>query len=234
MRRPGDSFGHELSEFTDIDQHLLHPRPQDPGATMLILHVANLDDTIAALKNAGGEIVSSEGKPVAVGGKRAIIARDPEGYLLELIESEPAESSVGITVASLENTRRFYEGLLGFKITSPAKYENEDLKLMGLTKGEYRVSSALVPGTSVRFEFYEYRRLTGADAPQPVHYRFQDPGAPQGQFHVRDLDHLLDESKKRGVPFLSKDQKPIERAFGRFVFVIDPDGVFVELVQPKQ
>jgi catechol 2,3-dioxygenase-like lactoylglutathione lyase family enzyme len=69
--------------------------------------------------------------------------------------------------------------------------------------------------------------------PHSVRYRIQDPGAPQFQFRVRDLDHLLEESKLRGVPFVSVGQKPIERAFGRFVFVTDPDGVLVEFVHPK-
>jgi catechol 2,3-dioxygenase-like lactoylglutathione lyase family enzyme len=62
----------------------------------------------------------------------------------------------------------------------------------------------------------------------------QDPGAPQFQFRVHDLDRLLEESKRRGVPFVSVGRKPIERAFGRFVFVTDPDGVLVEFVHPKR
>jgi catechol 2,3-dioxygenase-like lactoylglutathione lyase family enzyme len=182
--------------------------------------------------------VSVDGKPVSYGGTRAAVARDPDGYLLELIESPKVGAAIGVTVANLEATRRFYEDLLGFKITSPAKFESKALKLVGLTQGEYRVSSALVPGTSIRVEFYEFRKLATSTGeritPQPVRYRMQDPGAPQFQFRVRDLDPLREESKRRAVPFLSVGQKPIQRAFGRFVFVTDPDGVLVEFVHPKQ
>lgn len=63
--------------------------------------------------------------------------------------------------------------------------------------------------------------------------RFQDPGAPQFQFRVRDLDTLITASRRAGVPFVSTGQQPIQRPFGRFVFVTDPDGVFVEYVHPK-
>ncbi len=238
MRMPGGDFGHELSEFSEIDQKNIRANLWDPGATMLILNVSNLDASLDALKKAGGEVVSVDGKPVRYGSTRAAIARDPDGYLLELIESPQTGAAIGVAVANLENTRRFYEDLLGFKIQSPAGFENKAVKLVGLTQGEYRVSSALVPGTSIRIEFYEFRKMARSGGerinPQPVRYRIQDPGAPQFQFRVRDLDRLLEESKQRGVPFVSVDQKPIQRAFGRFVFVTDPDGVLVEFVHPKQ
>ncbi len=238
MRIPGVNFGHELSEFTGIEQKAVRANPWDPGATMLIMNVGNLDASLDSLKKAGGEVLSSEGKPVSYGGTRAVIVRDPDGYLLELIESPKAAAAIGLTVGDIEATRRFYEDFLGFRIESPARFEDKALKLVGLTQGQYRVSSALVPGTSIRVEFYEFRKIAKSRRdqiePRPVRYRIQDPGAPQFQFRVRDLDHLLEESKRRGVPFVSVGQKPIERAFGRFVFVTDPDGVLVEFVHPKQ
>jgi len=232
MRIPGVDFGHELSEFSEIDRRPIRANLWDPGATMLILNVANLDETLDRLKKAGGQIVTTGSKPVKLHGTRAVIVRDPDGCLLELIESPAPGAAIGLTVANMENTRRFYEDLLGFKLQSPAGFENRAVKLAGLTRGEYRVSSALVPGTSIRLEFYEFRNIAGSA--HPIRYRFQDPGAPQFQFRVRDLDALIEEAKKRGVPFVSIGQKPIERPFGRFIFVTDPDGVFVEFVHPRK
>jgi len=237
MTIPGVYFGHELSEFSGVEQRAIRANLWDPGATMLILNVDHLEASLDALKKAGGEIVSAEGKPVSLDGTRAVIARDPDGYLLELIESPKPGAAIGVTVAKVEQTHRFYEDLLGFKIQSPVRFENKALKLAGLSGGEYRVSSALIPGTSIRIEFFEFRKVSGPAGeritPHSVRYRIQDPGAPQFQFRVRDLDHLLEESKRRSVPFVSVGQKPIERAFGRFVFVTDPDGVLVEFVHPK-
>jgi catechol 2,3-dioxygenase-like lactoylglutathione lyase family enzyme len=232
MKLPGVELGHELTEFTGIEQKAIRADLWDPGASVLILNVGNLDAALDLLKKSGGQIVSMEGKPVRVGGTRAVLARDPDGFLLELIESSKPERAIGVTVANLEATRRFYEDLLGFKIHTPARFENKALKLLGLTQGEYRVSSALVPGTSIRMEFYEFRKVTPS-APEPVRYRIQDPGALQLQLRVRGLDDLLEQSKKAGARFVSVDQKPIQAATSSRVFIADPDGNFAELVQPK-
>ena len=228
MKIPGVEFGHELSEFSGIDQTTILANLWNPGATMLILNVASIDSALEALMKAGGDIVSIGGS-ARIANTRAVIGRDPDGYLLELIESPHPGGAIGLSVTNLEKTRRFYEDLLGFKIQTPAKFESNRREFLGLRRGEYRVSSALVPNTSIRIEFYEFR---GVEA-QPVRYRFQDPGAPQFQFRVSDLDRLLQESKRRNVPFVSAGQRPIQRPFGRFVFVTDPDGVFVEFVQPN-
>ena len=161
MTIPGVPFGHELSEFWDIEQKTIRASLWDPGATMLILNVDRLDASLDALKKAGGEIASGEGKPVSLDGTRAVMARDPDGYLLELIESPKPGAAIGVTVANIEQTRHFYEDLLGFKIKSPTRFENKALKLVGLSGGEYRVSSALIPGTSIRIEFFEFRKVAG-------------------------------------------------------------------------
>jgi predicted enzyme related to lactoylglutathione lyase len=172
MTVPRVSVGHELSEFSGIEQKAIRANLWDPGATMLILNVDHLDTSLDALKKAGGEIVSGEGKPVSLDGTRAVIARDPDGYLLELIESPKPGAAIGVTVANVEQTRRFYEDFLGFKIQSPARFENKALKIVGLSGGEYRVSSALIPGTSIRIEFYELRNIAGPAGNGSPHTRF--------------------------------------------------------------
>ena len=229
MRLPGAAFGHELSEFTGIDQRTVRANIWDPGATMSIFHVRDIDRVVTALKEAGAEIITRGGAPVRVGGVRAVVARDPDGHLVQAVESATSGAAIGITVADLAATRRFYEDVLGFRLETPAGFEREARDLLGMTTGEYRVSAALVPGTSIRLELYEFRGLPKT----PVRWRFQDPGSPQFQFRVRSMDALLAASQRVGVPFVSAGQKPIQRAFGRFVFVTDPDGVFVEYVHPK-
>jgi len=229
MNLAGAPFGHELSEFTGIDQRTVRADIWNPGATMSIFHVRDVDRVVSALKEAGAEIITRGGAPVSVGGVRAVVARDPDGHLVQAVESGASGAAIGITVTSLAATRRFYEDVLGFKFETPAGFEREARDLLGMTTGEYRVSAALVPGTSIRIEFYEFRGLPST----PVRWRFQDPGSPQFQFRVRDMDALLAASQRVGVPFVSAGQKPIQRPFGRFVFVTDPDGVFVEYVGPS-
>ena len=228
MKLSGAEFGHELSEFTGIEQKQVRANAWDPGATMSIFYVRDLDRVLAGLKSAGAEIVTRGGAPVRVGQARALVARDPDGHLLEVIESATSGAAIGLTVADLDATRRFYEGLLGFTIETPARFESDARGLLGMETGEYRVSAALVPGTSIRLEFYEFKGVPVT----PARWRFQDPGSPQFQFRVRDLDALLDRSRRANVSFVSAGQRPIQRPFGRFVFVTDPDGVFVEYVHP--
>jgi len=229
LRLPGAAFGHELSEFLDIDQRPVRADIWAPGATMSIFHVRDVDRVVTALKKAGAEIITRGGMPVRVGQVRAVVARDPDGHLVQAVESATSGAAIGLTVTNLPATRRFYEDVLGFRLETPAAFERDARDLLGMDTGEYRVSAALVPGTSIRIEFYEFRGLPST----PVRWRFQDPGAPQLQFRVRDLDALLAVSRRAGVPFVSAGQKPIQRAFGRFVFVTDPDGAFVEYVEEK-
>jgi hypothetical protein len=51
---------------------------------------------------------------------------------------------------------------------------------------------------------------------------------------VRELDPLINGLKEAGYAFVSVGGKPIQRAFGRFVFALDPNGVLVEFVEPSQ
>ncbi len=78
-------------------------------------------------------------------------------------------------------------------------------------------------------EFYEFKDVSAS----PVRLRIQDPGAPQLQLRVRALDQLINDVQKAGYVFVSVGAKPIQRAFGRFVFAIDPNGVLVEFVEPR-
>jgi catechol 2,3-dioxygenase-like lactoylglutathione lyase family enzyme len=230
MKLPGADFGHELSEFTGIEASQVRADFWQPGASMSIFYVTNFDATLAALKKAGGELVTHDGAPIKRANVRMLVARDLDGHLVEIIESTKAGAAVGLSVADLKATRRFYEDLLGFKIETPAGYTKNASGLYGMDRGEYRVSTTVVPGTSIRLEFYDFKGVPAT----PVRWRFQDPGAPQFQFRVRDLDSLIEKSKLAKVPFVSAGQKPIQRAFGRFVFVTDPDGVFVEYVHPSR
>jgi catechol 2,3-dioxygenase-like lactoylglutathione lyase family enzyme len=169
--------------------------------------------------------------------------RDPDGYLVQVIQASSDSLShasgsdavvgaaIGLTVSDLDKERAFYTSMLGFDIhSSPAfRADKPVLDLMGLRNGRLRVSSAYVPGTGARVEFYEFKDVSAS----PVRLRIQDPGAPQLQLRVRALDQLINDVQKAGYVFVSVGAKPIQRAFGRFVFAIDPNGVLVEFVEPR-
>ena len=78
----------------------------------------------------------------------------------------------------------------------------------------------------------EFALPAGVNPATPFAWRLQDVGSPQLQFEVRGLDALIARTAAAGYRFLSVGAKPIQRAFGRFVFAIDPDAVLVEFVEP--
>ncbi len=248
MRLPNAPFGLELSEFNDIENRALRPNMWDPGATTLILEVRDIDAVVTATRKVGAPIVTLSASPVSVatarGQSRSILIRDPDGYLIQVVQAPEASLShvggldtvigaaIGLSVTDLKRERAFYNEILGFDIHSAAGFKEDKavLDLLGLRKGRFRLSAAYVPGTRARIEFYEFRDVSGS----PVRLRIQDPGAPQLQLRVRELDRLIDEVKRGGYSFVSVGAKPIQRAFGRFVFALDPNGVLVEFVEPSQ
>jgi catechol 2,3-dioxygenase-like lactoylglutathione lyase family enzyme len=246
LRLPNAPFGLELSEFNDIESRALWPNFWDPGATTLILEVRDINAVLGAIRKAGAAIVTLSARPLEIGTTRerarSILVRDPDGYLIQVIQAAPASlraegadavvgAAIGVSVSDLDQERAFYSGILGFDIHAAADFRSDKavLDLIGLRKGRLRLSTAYIPGTRARVELYEFKDVSGS----PVRLRIQDPGAPQLQLRVRDLDALIQRVKEAGYVFVSVGAKPIQRAFGRFVFVLDPNGVLVEFVEPS-
>ena len=150
MISPGMELGpRKLTEFTGIEQKTIRGGylrdPRVPADTAMIIRYRSLnarpaEESLAARSRIEYRRQTRQRERCT----RAVLARDPDGYLLELIESPKPEAAIGVTVSNPEATRRFYEDLLGFRIHTPARFETKALKLLGLTHGEYRVSSALV------------------------------------------------------------------------------------------
>jgi hypothetical protein len=107
------------------------------------------------------------------------------------------------------------------------------LRLHGLAGDTLTETTLSIPGTAVTVVLSEFAPRAGTTpAPRRFEWRLQDVGSPQFQLEVSGLDALIDRTKNAGYRFLSVGAKPIQRAFGRFVFAIDPDGVLVEFVEP--
>ena len=247
MRLPNAPFGLELSEFNDIEARTVRPNLWDPGATTLILEVRDIDAVLTAIRKAGAPIVTLSSEPVNIGTarerRRSILVRDPDGYLIQVLQATTDSlrqadgndavigAAIGLSVSNLQQERAFYSDILGFAVDSTGAFKSDKaaLDLIGLRKGRFRLSAAYVPGTRARVEFYEFKDVSGS----PVRLRIQDPGAPQLQLRVRELDQLIGRVQAAGYTFVSIGAKPIQRAFGRFVFALDPNGVLVEFVEPR-
>src|SRR5207249_2659146 len=110
----------------------------------------------------GAPVVTLGGAPVTTQGGRAMLVRDPDGCLIEVRQAPPAsisqstapgdviETSIGMTVASRERAREFYQTLLGFTVIATRTAGAADLRLRGLSRGALTETAMTVPGTPVR------------------------------------------------------------------------------------
>jgi catechol 2,3-dioxygenase-like lactoylglutathione lyase family enzyme len=245
MRVGNTPFGLELSEFFDVARADRLANAWDPGASKLIFAVRDLDVVIARLKERRSPVVTIGGVAVNTPDGRAILARDPDGYLVEVRQASAAaasaakapgeviETAIGIAVARRERALAFYQRLLGFEVGGTRRGDEAQLRLNGVRAGTLTQTEMTIPGTAITVVLAEFVRPANATpAAMPFAWRIQDVGAPQFQLEVAGLDGLLERTTRAGSRFLSVGGKPIQRPFGRFVFAIDPDGVLVEFVEP--
>jgi catechol 2,3-dioxygenase-like lactoylglutathione lyase family enzyme len=246
MRAPNTVFGLELAEFFDIPRDERRSNAWDPGASMLMFQVRDLDAIVARLRQRKAPIVTLGGTPLATPAGRSLLVRDPDGYLVRLTQASPATvadaresgeiiaTSIGVTVASARASLAFYRDLLGFEVQAPRSADAAELALCGLADGKMTVTTATIPGTGIAVVFSEFEVPACAAAPpNPFRWKIEDVGAPQFQLQVDGLDALLTRTRGAGYGFLSVAGRPIQRPFGRFVFAKDPDNVLVEFVEPE-
>jgi catechol 2,3-dioxygenase-like lactoylglutathione lyase family enzyme len=245
IRLPAAGFGFELTHFGAIElKSAAPPKFSDPGAGSLAVQVRDLDPILAALKKAGATIVSNGGRAVQInsdGVKRAIVARDPDGFLLGVAEmaAPPADAPAGnvigasmcLTVADMHATVKFYRDLLGYSFEGSMDFLNQHaiLDAAGVPgTAQFRKMSAIVPGTRARMNFYEFKGVPRA----PFHMRVPDPGTPAVALQVNDLPGLLERMKPSHVPIISAGGKMAQFSGNiRNIFVEDPNGFKIELFE---
>jgi methylmalonyl-CoA/ethylmalonyl-CoA epimerase len=81
----GTNLTWQFTEFKDIDRKPYRLRIPDPGAPALGLQVRDLDAATAAVKAAGGSVIT-QGGSAGLGGGRVAFVRDPSGVLVELAQ----------------------------------------------------------------------------------------------------------------------------------------------------
>jgi lactoylglutathione lyase len=137
----------------------------------------------------------------------------------------------GLTVRSLERSVAFYRDVLGFEEAfawNPrAPYIAE---LVGYPTVDLHAAILRIPGSDVFLELLEYRGVDGAAA---VDSGNANPGTAHIAFAVDDLDTLYAELTAKGVDSISPPVTPTigPNKGGRAVYMIDPDGFRVELIQ---
>src|SRR5262249_25679715 len=103
--------------------------------------------------------------------------------------------------------------------------------MFGLPEAELRWMVGRPPTMRTGVEIVEVKKAAG----KPVERRIQDPGAFTLVLIVRALDPIVARLKMMGAPIVTTGGLPVDVPFngrGRGIVVKDPDGHFVELVQP--
>jgi catechol 2,3-dioxygenase-like lactoylglutathione lyase family enzyme len=98
MDVPTSGLRVEFIEFKGVDRRAVRSNLQDPGSTRMQIQVRDVDATIAALKTAGGVVVSTGGNTVDLPGRggattKVAIVRDPNNLFLVLLQAAPARGN---------------------------------------------------------------------------------------------------------------------------------------------
>ena len=169
---------------------------------------------------------------------RFIIVRDPDGFFVELLQTDPlpAGASAGnvvtgrfrTTAVNADQTVRFYRDTLGFPLPDVRPF-GDDAVLGGMTGlgiARTRMAIGAVPGSSVVFEVLEFNQVERTRSRADIH----GIGASMLRLKVGDIDAVFAKIKAAGgtpvtpQPVTLKDNR-------RMVIVEDLDGLFVQLWQ---
>jgi catechol 2,3-dioxygenase-like lactoylglutathione lyase family enzyme len=140
-------------------------------------------------------------------------------------------------VQDLDKSLDFYSDLLGVNAsgTAPRPFGADPalLNFLGTPADQVRFQSLRIPGSTMSVEIVDFKDVDR----KLLHPRLQDPGAVRLILLVRDIDTLLAHLKQKGVPVVTAGGLPVNitpsGAKARAAIVKDPDGFFIELMQPE-
>lgn len=139
----------------------------------------------------------------------------------------------GITVSNLERSLAFWQDVLGFELSHTAHQKGELAEeITGVAGAEIKLAVLKTPGGH-KIELLEY--LAPPDRKR-VHLRPCDVGSVHIALLIDDLDAVLQRIAASGWKAAGKPQilESGPNAGKRVIYVRDPDGATIELMQsPK-
>jgi catechol 2,3-dioxygenase-like lactoylglutathione lyase family enzyme len=145
-------------------------------------------------------------------------------------QSQVVGAIMGLTVRDMDETLKYWNGVLAMEMPAAGKWENDQatLDLLGLPKGaSYRLSSGVISGSPARIEFIEIKGVPR----KTFDLRVTDAMACGMAIRIGHIRDVLAKIKANGGRVLSKDEALVEWSDTvRNVFVKDPNGLNLELV----
>jgi catechol 2,3-dioxygenase-like lactoylglutathione lyase family enzyme len=137
---------------------------------------------------------------------------------------------VSVTVNDIDRSLVFYHELLGLPILGRGEEKGTDVaRVTGLGGAHFRYAD-LDLGSGQILELLQYLYPRGTPLKQSVH----DPGSGHLALRVDDIQEVLRRMNQAGVSARSEPvtlEEPLWWQGATCVYVTDPDGVTVELVE---
>jgi len=135
---------------------------------------------------------------------------------------------IGLCVSDCERSLQFYRDVLGFRYLSELQLAGEPSStLLQLPDVELRAIYLERDGTRIELLHYPVPGHQGDGAPRPMNQL----GLTHLSLRVDDLGGLLASLRAAGVRILDRTRIDIPAFEAGAVFVTDPDGTLIELVQ---
>ena len=137
-------------------------------------------------------------------------------------------SHIGVCVSDWRRSLRFYCDLLGFRYVNELELEGEpSATLLQLEGVRFRAIYLEREGVVIELLAYDAPETLGDAVPRPMNRL----GITHFSLLVDDLDAFLAELAAAGVAVLQETRIEIPEAKTRAIFVTDPDGARIELVE---
>jgi len=134
---------------------------------------------------------------------------------------------VGIVVRDLEDSRNFYEKLLGLKVYKDSHEEGQFInEVLGLEKVRVQTVKLKTPEGGIVELLYYYSPLSPRINPRKIH----ETGITHLAVTVENLDQEYERLRQAGVMFNSPPKYSSD-GYAKVAFCQDPDGNFIELVE---
>jgi glyoxylase I family protein len=140
-------------------------------------------------------------------------------------------SHIGICVTDLDRSIRFYTQVFGFAQLYQLDFDNNEVAATMEQEGKFR--SAMLIRDDIRIELLQWVDVatTGSGERKPM----TELGFTHLSFRVQDVDGLTDAILAAGGTLVESTRTVLgdveDPTSGRFIYLTDPDGTRIELMQ---
>ncbi len=213
-------------------------RPCDIGYRRMGLRVADFDDVMARMRARGAPFVS---EPESYAGGRRACIRDPNGVCLEIMEEDiPASPgverrtladgsrvrtrSLTLSVSSLEQAERYFDGVLGMERSGVTLHTPEMEGMWGLEGAHARTT--LLTCDDFFLELVEYLSPKGRARPEDQH--IGDAGIWHFALGFRKAKYVKQAYREACTAGHSGYSKPLNLGLANAVYMKTDQGFTVE------